>query len=79
MISFLYVSLPKNISDFLKQFIAPMSSTIRPTQTFHKVKGCAASAGVCLLLLLLAYCPSSFDPTFLHTLPPPIFPQVLAC
>lgn len=75
----LCVPTKKKISDFLEQLIVPMSSKIRPRHTFHKVKGCAASASVCLVLLLLAYCPSGFDPTFLHTLPSPIFPQILAC
>lgn len=37
-------------------------------ETFHRVKVCAASARVCSLLLF-SWCPSGFDPTFLHTLP----------
>lgn len=73
MISFLVCVPTRNISELLEQFITPMSSTIRLRETFHRVKVCAASARVCLLLLL-SCCLSGFDPAFLHNLPSPVLP-----
>lgn len=42
----------KNISDFLEQLIAPMSSTIRPRHTFHKVEGCRASESLFAVVII---------------------------